>query len=183
MKNTIANIVDKYLDDWVNEGLNCLPVGNIEPEMRGPNQDEHEEWKTWIPINSEVTDEEIEKLENTIGYLLPESYKLFLKHKHFYELQISEVRFCPNIVNQLQQHLPKMIFDGYPREYLIDKGFISFADYNDFGVLCFDTSKKTAGNEYGIVLWDHEIVNSFEPRYKNFTEMMIMLDIEAQNMR
>ncbi|WP_199563195.1 hypothetical protein [Runella aurantiaca] len=94
----IKNIIDTYLKKWVDIELNKLP-GQIETEMSDPNQDKNEEWRIWLPIDSKVTDSEIEEIEGRIRHIFPDDYKAFLKHKHFYELQIFEASFCEHPVN------------------------------------------------------------------------------------
>jgi SMI1-KNR4 cell-wall len=178
MKDTITTIIDKYLQQWVNKGLNILPIRTIESEMCDPEQDLTIEWKRWLPVKSKVTDTEIADIENDIGYKLPDSYKIFLKHKHFYELNIFDVSFSSHIINCWQNSLRKLIFEGYPRELLIDKGFVPFAMYSDWGLLCFNTAKKGKGNEYEIVLWDHDNWSKVEFKYENFITMIITLDAE-----
>lgn len=36
----------------------------------------------------------------------------------------------------------EMIFDVYPTEFLIEKGYVSFAEWSDWGLLCFDTNRN-----------------------------------------
>ena len=74
-----------------------------------------------------------------------------------------------------------MIFDGYPREYLIDKGYVPFADWSDWGLLCFDTNRNTNDHNYPIVLWDHEIADEVQDLYKNFYDLLVKLDEEEKN--
>lgn len=182
-EQTIKNIVDNYLDKLVEDELNALPI-HIEPEMTGPSMDEEEddeEWQTWLPIDSKVTDEEIEELESRVGYKFPDDYKSFLKHKHFYELQISEASFCEHPVNTWRASLSEMIFDGYPREFLIDKGYIPFANWGDWGLLCFDTNRNKDDHNYPIVLWDHEVADEFEDKSSSFYDLIIQLDKEETN--
>lgn len=174
----MEKIIDKYLDELISIELNKLP-GEIVPEMSDPNQDKNEEWRIWNPIQSRVTDEEIEEFESRLGYKLPESYKKFLKHKHFYELQIGECSFCEHPSGIWRASLSEMIFDGYPREFLIDTGRIPFANWSDWGLLCFDTTVENHNNDYSIVLWDHEVFDEFEPKYSNFNNMIIELDKEV----
>lgn len=76
----ITRIVDKYLQRWIDIGLNRSPQ-DIEPEMADPAGPDDEGWTTWYPIDSTVTDEEIAQIEATIGYSLPPSYHVFLKHR------------------------------------------------------------------------------------------------------
>ena len=61
MTNTqIENIIDKHLQKWLDNGLNRLPDAT-EPEMAKPDEPIDEEgWQTWYPINSTISDTEIE---------------------------------------------------------------------------------------------------------------------------
>ena len=180
-EQTIKNIVDIYLKKWVDNELNSTPI-DIEPEMADPNQDKNEEWRTWFPIESKVTDAEIEEMENRVGHKFPSDYKTFLKHKHFYELQISEASFCEHPVNTWRASLTEMIFDGYPTEFLIDKGYIPFINWSDWGLLCFDTNRNEDDKNYPIVLWDHEIADEFQDLYKDFYDLITKLDeLETKN--
>jgi hypothetical protein len=177
-QETIKEIIDRHLRKWADLQLNKLPT-HIETEMADPNQVGIEEWRTWIPIKSKVTDEEIKDFEEHIGHKLPDSYKVFLKHKHFYDLQISEVSFCSHPVNIWRSKQTDRIFDGYPREFLIDKGYLPFADWSDWGLLCFDTNRHKGDFNYPIVLWDHEIAHEVKDEYDDFLDMLTKIDIEA----
>lgn len=174
---TITAIVDKYLQRWVDKGLNMLP-GDTEPAMTDGGGANNEGWMKWFPIDSTVTDEAITAVEKQLGYKLPNRYIAFLKHKFFYELYIFEARFSEHVINQWQQQLPDMAFDGYPREFLIDKGYIPFADWYDWGMLCFDTNGKNADFDYPIIMWDHERWDEYEPFSNNFHELLLKLDRE-----
>lgn len=173
-EQTIKTIIDTYLSKLVDFELNKLP-GGIETEMSDPSQDKKEEWRTWFPVDSKVKDYEIEEIEERIGYTLPDDYKIFLKHKHFYELHISEVSFCSHPVNTWRAKLTEMIYEGYPPEYLIEKGYIPFADWSDWGLLCFDTNKNQSEKNYPIVLWDHELVDEVQYKYKDFYGLLTTL--------
>jgi hypothetical protein len=177
-QETIKEIVDRHLKKWADLQLNRLPI-HIETEMADPNQEPSEEWRTWIPIKSKVTDEEIKDFEEHIGHGIPASYKTFLKHKHFYELQLSEVSFCSHPVNIWRRKQADMIFDGYPTEFLIDKGYVPFADWSDWGLLCFDTNRHNGDFNYPIVLWDHEIATEVTDQYADFLDMLVKVDIES----
>ncbi|MDN3690830.1 SMI1/KNR4 family protein [Chryseobacterium tructae] len=164
-KRKIELIIDKTLNFWIEHKLNQLP-SDIEDKMLAPVQPD-EEWKFWIPVKSTVTDTELQELEKETGFVFPDDFKIFLKHKHFYELQISEVSFCSHPLSTWRACLREMMFDTYPREFLFDKGYVPFAIYSDWGLLCFDTHRNNA-----IVRWDHEDVDTFEYQYKNFYELL-----------
>jgi hypothetical protein len=177
---SIATIIDKHLQHWIHKGLNSI-VGKTEPEMANPVEPLNDEgWQKWYPIDSTVTDSGIEDLEDRLTYRLPTSYKAFLKYKHFYELYISEAHFSGQEIRKWRRHLIDMAFDGYPREFLIDKGYIPFADWSDWGLLCFDTNKGNIDNEYPIVLWDHERWDHFKPFSQNFHSLLLELDKESE---
>lgn len=178
LQRSMEQIIDKYLKDLVDSELNKLPV-KIEPLMADVDQEADEEWRTWLPIPSRVTDEEIEEIESRIGHKFPQSYRRFLKHKHFYQLDISECSFCPHPVHTWRGSLSAMIFDGYPREFLVEKGRIPFASWSDWGLLCFDTTAVYKDYNYPIVLWDHEASHYFEFKYSDFGTMIMDLDREA----
>ncbi|WP_106918056.1 SMI1/KNR4 family protein [Chryseobacterium aurantiacum] len=120
-----------------------------------------------------MTDTELQEFEEETGFVFPDDFKIFLKHKHFYELQISEVSFCPLPINSWRASLREMMFDTYPRKFLFDKGYVPFAVYSDWGLLCFDTHNNNA-----VVRWDHEDVDSFEYQYKDFHELLIEISKE-----
>ena len=42
----------------------------------------------WKAIDSQISDEDIDKLEGELNVILPLSYKSYLKYKHFYKSQI-----------------------------------------------------------------------------------------------
>ncbi|ATL49310.1 SMI1/KNR4 family protein [Chitinophaga caeni] len=178
---TIKKVIDTYLQECIDAGINNHP-GEIEIEMKAPNQDPKEEWRMWLPIDSKVTDTEIESFEVQLGHKLPADYKVFLKHKHFYDLYISEATFCKHPVNKWRDHLKKMIFKGWPLEYLFDKGYIHFADWSDWGALCFDTNRNFANNDYPIILWDHDRPLEIQDVSQSFIDLIIKLDKEHKEM-
>ncbi|GEP90002.1 SMI1 / KNR4 family (SUKH-1) [Chitinophaga terrae (ex Kim and Jung 2007)] len=173
----IKNIIDTHLNKWVEDELNKLPI-EIDPAMAGPVNEDDDDWNTWLPIPSTVTDAEIEDFEKQLGHKLPGDYKTFLKHRHFYELQIGEVSFCSHPVNTWRADLAEKIFEGYPTKYLLDKGYIPFADWSDWGLLCFDTNRNQQDHNYPVVLWDHELADEVEDRYDDFYDMAVKIGKE-----
>ncbi len=162
--------------------MNSRPT-KIEPEMAEKNANKNQEWNKWFPIKSTVTDLELEELEKEIGHKLPLSYKNFLKYKHFYELYISECSFCAHPIKTWRAKIMEMIFDGYPSEDLIETGRIPFANWSDWGLLCFDTTTKSENNNYPIVLWDHETYDEFQFQYSDFESMIVELDREHEEQK
>ena len=111
----IKNIVDKYLQKLIDAGLNKIP-GSIEIEMKDVGGETEDGWQTWLPIQSKVTEDEIAAFENQIELKLPQDYKIFLKHKYFYELLIGESSFCRHPINTWRAKQIQMIYETYPRQ-------------------------------------------------------------------
>ena len=176
----MKKIIDHYLTKLVERGINAIP-GRVEVEMADRQQDPHEEWRTWYPIPSQVTDGELNALERKIGYPLPKTYRQFLKYKHFYALPLWECSFAPHPVAGWQKSLlDKMRL--HPPEYLTERGRIPFADWSDWGLLCFDTTAECEDHDYPVGLWDHEREAEFERKYVNFEQMLIALDREEREL-
>ena len=133
-----------------------------------------DDWIGWKPINSIITDDDINRLEKKIKYPFPLSYRHFLKYKHFYKLRI------PDIEVNLPEHLPdknlpalsKLIFSRFVPELLIGKGYIYFADFSDNGLLCFDTNDRVDDNEYKIIYIDHDDLSEIHPYANNFRDLL-----------
>jgi SMI1-KNR4 cell-wall len=174
-ERTIEEIVDLYLQKWADLGINMLPR-EIDSAMAGPTTADG--WTFWYPIPSKATDEEIQDFEEQIGHRFPTDYKRYLKYKHFYDLHIAEANFTHPVNTWRREHVD-MIDGGYPREFLIDKGYLSIASWSDWGLLCFDTNAGDEDHNYPVVLWDHERARHVTPLYRNFTELMRGLDLEA----
>jgi SMI1-KNR4 cell-wall len=177
MSNQIQTIINKHLDKWIKLGLNYLPI-KVDIEMTNINIDKKDDWTIWFPIESRISDNDIIEFENKISHKLPKDYITFLQHKHFYELRISEASFFKIPVNSWEKDLSDMILDAYPPEFLIEKGFVPFADWEDWGLLCFDTTKESVDNNYPVVLWDHESPFETQIFANNFYELLVRLDEE-----
>lgn len=171
----ITGIIDKYLQKWIDMGLNKTPV-DVEPEMADASGEDEEGYTTWYPIDSTVTDEDIGALEVTLGHALPPSYKVFLKHKHFYEFYIDEAHFTNQQIRGWKTNLTKKAFNSWPQELLINKGYLPFVRWSDWGELCFDTNQNVKDNEYPVILWDHDDWLVFKPFSENFEKTLIKLD-------
>ena len=176
-EKTIEEIVDTYLQKWMDAGLNMLP-GEIEQEMAGPKNSDG--WTIWYPIPSQVTDSVIDDFEEQIRHWLPSDYRQFLRYKHFYDLNISEANFTHPVNTWRRAHVG-LIFEGYPREFLIDKGYLPIASWSDWGMLCFDTNTGDGSTAYPVVLWDHESARKVTPFYNNFTDLLRGLDQKEQD--
>jgi hypothetical protein len=178
----IEGIIDNHLNMLIEPGLN-IAYTDIEPEMLTSTHENGDAKKFWLPIPSKVTDEEILAFEARLGHKLPTDYIAFLKYKHFYELSISEASFCAHPVNTWQASLSRMIFEGHSRKYLLDRALIPFANWSDWGLLCFDVNRNFFTARYPIVLWDHETPDWHEDFCISFRSLIKKLDADDKKSR
>lgn len=150
---SISQIIDKYLNRLIKVGLNCWPI-DVEDEMKTQPEEKGFDMDYWKPIPSSVTENDLISLEKQIGYPLPSSYKDFLQYKHFYELVIDQCSIYSHPIRHWKNNILEEIFNGYPREELIDKGLIPFANWSDWSLVCFDTNTSNNDNNYPVIIWD-----------------------------
>lgn len=128
--------------------------------------------KIWKPVASSITDKELDELEVKMDRKLPKSYREFLKYKFFNDFMLEDysIVFPSNLPNKTINHLFEntQLFD----RDLIDRGYIYFADFNDDGFLCFDTNQSRDGNEYPIVMIDHEDMETSHLYAQNFRDLL-----------
>jgi hypothetical protein len=84
--------------------------------------------------------------------------------------------FCQHTIKNWQEGILELIFKGWPKEYLIEKGYLPFAVYSDWGMICFDSNRNKVDYNSPVVLWEHEIAESVEDKYENFYNMLVKLD-------
>lgn len=181
----IYEYVDKSLSSLKKADLMFLPHSNMPTEMIDESVEQKSDWIPWKSISSKVTDKDILEIESKIKLKYPELYKDFLKYKHFYELEnVAEINFFKHCVRDWKSNLTEYYFDYWEPEELIKKGFIPFADYSDWGIVCFDTNRMN-NNDCPIVMFDHETLYdepvTFEELYNSFELMASELLNELNN--
>lgn len=171
----LEKIVDETLAKMSKEDiLMKVPDPDMPKEMFDSSVSCENDWKGWKAIKSVFNDSDLNRLERILGIKLPISYRYFLMYKHFYQLSI------PDFAVNLHTHLPDENLDGfkeflyeYEPESLIEKGLIYFADFQDYGLLCFDSTEKRENNDYPIVYIDHEELSIKHHYANNFKEMLL----------
>jgi hypothetical protein len=155
----LIEIIEKSLNLLISAGANCLPAPIPSEMATGQSQDD---WNFWLPVASKVTKQELEALEAELGVVLSNQYKQLLQHKHFMELQISNVGFFSHPCMEWQASIKGEVFNGWPYELLLGRGFLPFATYSDWGLWCFATHEPNAEGEYPVYLWDHDRPKTFQ---------------------
>jgi hypothetical protein len=137
-----------------------------------------EGYSFWLPIDSTVTDNEILELEKLFGHKLPDSFKFFLKQKHFIDLHLGQ---DPDFFNLLPGRLQKNYKEIIDTFYwtLLDRNYLPFANYGDWGVLCFNANISSSTYDYEIVILDHDDNYQNQKIYAiNFLSMFGLFDKE-----
>jgi hypothetical protein len=178
----IDSIVEKCLDEMSKEKILMMMPGDIPEEMLDRSIEPSDDWRGWKPVNSIVDDHDLDEVEKKIGHKLPLTYREFLKYKHWYSLRIPDrsVNFPHHKPDKKLSFLSDYVFEYMEPELIIGRGYIYFADFEDYGLLCFDTNQKAENNEYRIVYIDHEDLDDIHVYANNFTELL-EADKEAGN--
>ncbi|HVV03015.1 MAG TPA: SMI1/KNR4 family protein [Puia sp.] len=158
----ISEVLSRYFDEKLKESPYVLyeRVKDIPRRMRDhardPEDKDDDEYGCWKPIPSTVTDKEFRHLERLLRHPLPASYRYFLQQWHFMELGLDQhsLLFFPSRPGRLVRGHRGILKKYYPGE--VDRGLLPFANYGDWGVACFDARRPAAGNDYPVVLLDHE---------------------------
>ena len=172
----LEKIIDDTLKKMAIEGYEMKrPDPNMHKEMIDSEIAVDNDWKGWKPISSKFNDSDLDSLEDMIGVKLPNSYRHFLKYKHFYSLSIPDhaVNIHSNLPSEdYLSEFKELFFKYYDSDLLIRKGYIYFADFQDYGLLCFDSNKTIENNEFPIVYIDHEELTEVHFYAENFQELL-----------
>jgi hypothetical protein len=176
----IYDFVDRSLKSLEASDLMRRPDNDMPKEMIDETKESVDDWIPWKPIKSTVTDNDLLEIEQITGRKFPESYKSFLKYKHFYELDSPDpmdVCFFKHPIRQWKNEFIKYYSYDWVKERLIGMGFIPFADHHDWGIICFDTNRNKESGEYPVIMIDHELVfddpTPYETFGDNFVDLMI----------
>lgn len=150
------------------------PDPNMPQEMIDPNIPKQDDWIGWRPISSNITDLELDDLELKIGKQLPQSFRHLLKYKCYYELKMEDRSFSllNNLPGRTIIELEKGILKNFYPSCLIQLGYIYFADFHDFGLLCFDANSIEENHEYPVVYFDHEDLTTVHYYAKNLRDLL-----------
>lgn len=173
MNYSIPEIVDTVLKEMAKKDFMMMMPGEIPQKMQDTTRSSSEDgWHPWKAIKSTVSSKDLEALEELAGAPLPESFKEFLQYKHFYELtgpHMETVRFYRHPIYHWKKQFEDFYGYDWVKEDLLAHNYIPFADHNDWGFLCFDANEQVEGNEYPIVMIDHETVGEVDS-YSHFSD-------------
>lgn len=159
--NEDLSLITSTIDDslnYVGNNLNGLisTIYNVPDYMVDPTkQTNTNDWCHWKPLKADVSNSDIESYEKNTGIKLPASYRTFLGYKFFIDLNFGhEVTFFKHTKSWISDNLE--LINQWGIEFTTERGLLPFADYSDWGLVCFDANGSFDDNEYNIVYLDHE---------------------------
>lgn len=155
-QNLIISAVDNAIDFSANvlRGLNHTIYSVPDYMVDDTKKMETKDWCYWKPLKANINSQEFERYEQETGIALTESYIMFLSYIHFIDLNFGhDVIFFPHTKNWIDDNLA--LIERYGRSLTVEKGFLPFADMNDWGIVCFDSTKKV-DDEHDIIYFDDE---------------------------
>lgn len=106
----------------------------------------------WQAVESTVTDADIAAIEERYNINLPDSYKEYLKYKHFYTIFFNpDIKLYPNPVEKWRDILCEN--NDEMRDELLEQGYFAIGEYSDYGVICF--ALKDDNSDCPVVMIDH----------------------------
>jgi hypothetical protein len=177
----IKEVLDKYFSFMEEQGeyAYAATTEEIPKSMLDQTKEaDGEGYSFWLPISSTFTDNEIIELENLYKHRLPESFKFFLKQRHFIELHLGQNADFFSLFPGRLKATYKEIIDRYYWT-LIKRNYLPFANFGDWGVLCFNANIASSTCDYEIVILDHDDNYQKQELYSNnFLSMFELFDKE-----
>lgn len=151
-----------------------MPAAMVDSSLAPRN-----DWRPWKPVESTVTDEALNRLERTIGLRFPPSYRVFLKCRHFYEVEAVGLAFEPHVIGRWEDTLLDA-YDAWMPDRIIDIGLIPFGReaFFDAGPVCFDTRGQADGAECPVVYWDHGWIGTDKEVRPMFSSSLRMFEAQ-----
>lgn len=170
----LKKIIDESLHEMSKTDISMMTPAEVPKEMRDDSIEKMDDWIGWKPIASIIEDSDINRIEKIIDYPLPLSYREFLKYKHFYQLIIPDrgVNLPGILPDKELTFLKELVFEMGEPDLILGQGYIYFADFEDYGLLCFNANIKAKNNEYPVVFIDHEDFDDIHLYANNFKELL-----------
>jgi len=121
----------------------------------------NEGWVKWKILDSNLSESEIDRLENEYKIKFPTLFRAYLTTKFhlFDEVGNDECSiFLPPVPIDNPLGEIRRFIKGW--NFLIKGGFIPFGYYGDgWGAICFDTRNLTDKDDFPVVWFDDELIN------------------------
>jgi hypothetical protein len=161
------SLVDKYYQVLKNKDLNV----SVEVPESMKEKDKGNEWFSWRPVVSNITNEEIQKVENRYGINLPKEYIEFIKDKQFLDIQVGDYTlFGVNENNSMEK-----VFSIFPED-IISSGYIPLGQIIDEDFIALETHTGT------VVLLSYDDYRLKKVMFSQFGELIDFLNEEIDTL-
>lgn len=150
------------------------PLDVTDRAMWREDADPKEEWKAWKLIPSVVTEQDIKRLEQSIGVKLPECIQAFLTvYHHYFEDPIGKNPISAPFKGFLNAWNPLLVKFGYLPFTWDDGGFY---------IRCIDLTNMPNEEQCGVYQIDHEILFSMDEDAVQKEEIVQNMEYLSQNL-
>ena len=150
------------------------PLDVADRAMWREDADPKEEWKAWKLIPSVVTEQDIKRLEQSIGVKLPECIQAFLTvYHHYFEDPIGKNPISAPFKGFLNAWNPLLVKFGYLPFTWDDGGFY---------IRCIDLTNMPNEEQCGICQIDHEVLFSLDEDTVQKEEIAQNMEYLSQNL-
>ena len=150
------------------------PLDVADRAMWREDADPKEEWKAWKLIPSVVTEQDIKRLEQSIGVKLPECIHAFLTfYHHYFEYPIGKNPISAPFKGFLNAWNPLLVKFGYLPFTWDDGGFY---------IRCIDLTNMPNEEQCGVYQIDHEILFSMDEDAVQKEEIVQNMEYLSQNL-
>lgn len=180
MQPTGQELIREYVDTsltflWA-KGLMQEPALDVPEAMIDFTQQSNNNWVSWKALPSTVTEDDIQELEQALGYALPRLYVDFLQYRHFYTLDDAKgISFLSHPIRDWKTGLLDLYCYLLEPSTLIKQGYIPFAYDSAMQHICFDTSQRSIDNQDCVVVLIRDIYDAPAPKqllYHSFFELL-----------
>jgi hypothetical protein len=176
---TVHEFVDANLARLRALDLLYTPDPRLPAEMHDAGRPAADDWLPWQPVPGAVSAADVAELEQHTGLRYPWLYLELLRYQHFAELlPVAEITFFPHLLRHWKAQLLERYNEHEQPHSLLSAGFLYFADYSDYGFVCFNTTHQHPDDfDCPVVLLDHEQLHAppaavVSVLYPSFAAMM-----------
>jgi hypothetical protein len=178
-QDRIAQFVDLFL-----KTMGATSAPGVPPEMKVDAFDESE-WTAWRPIPSRITPLELEQIEASLGFALPNLFRCYLLHRCLLMTDLGLIALPEIRSDRPLEDLLRYVQVFRTTSFLQIRRFFPFATDSRTGdLLCFDVNVRDP-NQAPIYLVDPERLTdeTYEPPLRNpsFASLLDELEVHLRS--
>lgn len=151
----VKNFFEKYYEklDGECDGI-ALRLPGIDERMCADRSDEAEEWRKWKLVPSDISEKELDELEEKIGAKMPDILRAFLStYFHYFEDPVGR--------NSIDDKFSAVNNAWNPM--LVKSGYLPFAwDEEGYFIRCINMNNMPDEDKCEVCQIDHEIMFGFD---------------------